>query len=199
MNDVERQEYEKYQAQLGDLQSDALPIVQDISVHTRRARAAMGGRSVNEENEIVDQEVDTLTLSNEQVELAILLQRLGDRISDMGYIARGAEEFYKRIMEGHKVRLTQIGEEREVDEKIPDKEITGTSTSKFRKVKKFVPLPAGVADSMKIELAHEAFELHNACQKQMDQLVYIRKSTDKTIDTIRSKLSYEKANENNAR
>lgn len=191
MNDAERLEFENYQAQLDALQTDALPIVKDISVHTRKARAAMGGRSVNEENEIVDQEVDTLTLSNEQVELGILLQRLGDRISEMGYIARGAEEFYKRIMEGHKVRLTQVGEAREIVEKDP-------TTKKEKKIIKYVPLPAGVADSMKIGLAHEVFELHNQCQKQMDQLVYIRKSTDKTIDTIRSKLSYEKSNEKNA-
>lgn len=198
MNDVERIEFDNYRAQLDELQSDALPIVEEISVHTRRARAAMGGRTTNEDNEIVDLDVDTLTLSNEQVELGILLQRLGDRISDMGYIARAAEEFYKRVMEGHKVRLTQIGEEREVDEKVPDEEIKGTKSPRFRKTKKLVTLPAGVADSMKIGLAHEAFELHNRCQKQMDQLVYIRKSTDKTIDTIRSKLSYEKSNEKNA-
>lgn len=191
MNDAERLEFEKYSKQLDELQSDALPIVKDISVHTRLARRAMGGRSLNDENEIVDEEVDTLTLSNEQVELAILLQRLGDRISDMGYIARASEELYKRIMEGHKVRLTQVGEPREVVEKDP-------KTKEEKKVTKYVPVAAGVADSMKIGLAHEAFELHNSCQKTMDQLVYIRKSTDKTIDTIRSKLSYEKSNDKNA-
>mgnify|MGYP000967674867 CR=1 FL=1 len=192
MNEAERLEFEKYSKQLDELQTDALPIVKEISVHTRLARRAMGGRSLNEENEVVDEEVDTLTLSNEQVELAILLQRLGDRIADMGYIARASEEFYKRVMEGHKVRLTQVGEPREVVEKDP-------TTKEEKKVTKYVPMAAGVADSMKIELAHEAFGLHNECQKTMDQLVYIRKSTDKTIDTIRSKLSYEKANENNAR
>jgi len=191
MNEAERLEFERFSKQLDDLQTDALPIVEEISVHTRRARGAMGGRTLNSENEIVDELVDTLTLSNEQVELGILLQRLGDRISEMGYIARAAEEFYKRVMEGHKVRLTQIGEAREVVE-------TDPKTKEEKKVTKYVPLPAGVADSMKISLAHEAFELHNSCQKQMDQLVYIRKSTDKTIDTIRSKLSYEKSNDKNA-
>lgn len=191
MNEAERLEFDKFSTQLDELRTDALPIVQEISVHTRLARRAMGGRSLNEENEIVDEEVDTLTLSNEQVELGILLQRLGDRIADMGYIARAAEEFYKRVMEGHKVRLTQVGEKRETVEKDP-------TTKNEKKVTKYVPLPAGVADSMKIGLAHEAFELNNECQKQMDQLVYIRKSTDKTIDTIRSKLSYEKSNDKNA-
>jgi len=191
MNEAERIEFDNFKFQLDELQTDVLPIVQDISVHTRLARKAMGGRTTNDENEIVDLEVDTMTLSNEQVELAILLQRLGDRISEMGYIARGAEEFYKRVMEGHKVRLTQIGEAREIVEKDPN-------TKQEKKVTKYVPMAAGVADSMKIGLAHEAFDLHNSCQKQMDQLVYIRKSTDKTIDTIRSKLSYEKSNDNNA-
>lgn len=191
MNEAERIEFDNFNFQLDELRTDALPIVEEISVHTRRARNAMGGRHLNDENEIVDDLVDTLTLSNEQVELGILLQRLGDRISEMGYIARGAEEFYKRVMEGHKVRLTQVGEAREIVEKDP-------TAKEEKKVTKYVPLPAGVADSMKISLAHEAFELHNSCQKQMDQLVYIRKSTDKTIDTIRSKLSYEKSNEKNA-
>ncbi len=191
MNEAERIEFDNFNFQLDELRTDALPIVEEISVHTRRARNAMGGRHLNDDNEIVDDEVDTLTLSNEQVELGILLQRLGDRISEMGYIARGAEEFYKRVMEGHKVRLTQVGEARETVEKDP-------TTKKEKKVTKYVTIAAGVADSMKIGLAHEAFELHNSCQKQMDQLVYIRKSTDKTIDTIRSKLSYEKSNEKNA-
>ena len=191
MNAAEQEEFSNYTQYLEQLQEDVLPIVKDISVHTRLARRAMGGRTKNDEDEIVDLEVDTLTLSNEQVELGILLQRLGDRISDMGYIARAAEEFYKRIMEGHKVRLTQVGEERQVVEKDP-------KTKEEKTVVKYVPLPAGVADSMKISLAHEVFELHNECQRQMDQLVYLRKSTDKTIDTIRSKLSYEKSNEKNA-
>ena len=198
MSPAERQEHDELRAQLGEVIDDVLPIVTDITVHTRQARRAMGGRSVNAENEIVDEEVDTLTLSNEQVELAILLQRLGDRISDMGYITRASEEFYKRVMEGHKVRLTTIGEEREVEEKVPDREVTGTSSRTTRITKKFVTVAAGVADSMKIGLAHEAFVLNNDCQKQLDQLLNIRKSTDKTIDTIRSKLSYEKANDNNA-
>jgi hypothetical protein len=192
MNLAEQKEFDEFSAQLEAVIDEALPIVKSITVHTRRARRAMGGRSLNNEGEIVDEEVDTLTLSNEQVELAILLQRLGERISNMGYVARAAEEFYKRVMEGHKVRLTQIGEERIVEEKDKD------STTGYRKVKKFVPVAAGVADSMKIELAHEAFMLHNSCQQQLESLVQIRKSTDKTIDTMRSKLSYEKANDNNA-
>lgn len=191
MNSSEREEFANYSQYLDQLRDEVTPIVQEISVHTRRARGAMGGRTENEEGEIVDLEVDTLTLSNEQVELGILLQRLGDRIANMGYVARAVEEFYKRVMEGHKVRLTQVGEEREVIEKDP-------KTKAEKMVIKYVPLPAGVADSMKIGLAHEIFELHNECQRQMDQLVYMRKSTDKTIDTIRSKLSYEKSNEKNA-
>ena len=193
MNDAERLEFDDYTSQMTAVIDDALPIVEGITVHTRRARRAMGGRYRNNEGEIKDYLVDTLALSNEQVELAILLQRLGDRIAEMGYIARAVEEFYKRVMEGHKVRLTQVGEERVVEEKDPD------SPTGYKKIKRFLPIAAGVADSMKIALAHEPFTLHNECQKQLESLVQIRRSTDKTIDTIRSKLSYEKANENNAR
>lgn len=155
---AERTELEEYKAALQALQSDALPIVEEIATHTKRGRKAM------------DQDpVDTLTLSNELVELSILLQRLGDRIATMGRIVRGCKEFYERTREDWKVKLVK-----EQD------------------------TAAGVADSMKISKAHKEFEVYNDCEYWMDRLVYARKSTDKTIDAIRSKLSYEKVNERNA-
>lgn len=151
-------ELQEYKNNLDALTSDALPIIEEIALHTKIARRAMN-----------PDPVDTFTLSNELVELAILLQRLGDRLATMGRIVRGAKEFYARVMEGEKVRLVK-------DE----------------------GMAAGVADSMKVELAHEEFKMVNDCDYVMDRLVYARKSTDKTIDSIRSKLSYEKANERNA-
>lgn len=155
---AERTELDEYAEALSSLESDALPVVQGIATHTKKARKAM------------DQDpVDTLTLSNELVELSILVQRLGDRIARMGHIARAAKEYYERTREEHKVRLVQ------------EKKIA-----------------AGVADSMKIKLSHEQFRMHNDCEYLMDKLVYTSKSTDKTIDAIRSKLSYEKINERNA-
>lgn len=154
---AERTELDDYKDALSELESDALPVVRDIAKHTKIARKAIG-----------QDPVDTLTISNELVELSILVQRLGDRISQMGYIARGCKEYYERTREGHKIRLVAEGN------------------------------AAGVADSMKIGLSHEEFEVHNQCEYMMDRLVYARKSTDKTIDAIRSKLSYEKANERNA-
>ena len=51
---------------------------------------------------------------------------------------------------------------------------------------------------MKISLVKAEFDLYNRCEYLMDKLVYTRKSTDKTIDSMRSKLSYEKQNERNA-
>lgn len=155
---AERSEQEEYVEALSNLESDALPVVQDVATHTKRARKAMG-----------QDPVDTLTISNELVELSILVQRLGDRIARMGHIARSAKEYYERTREEHKVRLVQ------------EKKIA-----------------AGVADSMKITLSHEQFKIHNDCEYLMDRLVYTRKATDKTIDAIRSKLSYEKSNERNA-
>lgn len=187
----EDQEIARYRESLEFLQEDVLPIVKGIQDFTLEARAAMGGLSLNSRGETVEKSADTLVLSNVQVELAILLQRLGDRISEMGYITRASEELYKRVLEGHKVRLTTIGVEQEVVVKDPD---TGAESIGH----KTVTYAAGVADSMKIGLSHKAFEFYNLCQKQMDQLSLIRKSTDKTIDAIRSKLSREKANDKNA-
>ena len=175
---AEQNELDQYRQALADLTSDALPVVEEISKETRRARKAM------------DQDpVDTLTLSNKLVELSILNQRLGERIATMGYIVRGCKEFYERVREGHKVRLVTKGEPRQTVEKKDGIE---------KVVTKYVTVAAGVADSMKIGLAHEEFVVYNECEKVMDQLVYARKSTDKTIDSIRSKLSYEKTNERNA-
>ena len=55
MNEAERQEFNRFKQQLEELQEDVLPIVNDISIHTRRARAAMGGLTKNAEGEIVDE------------------------------------------------------------------------------------------------------------------------------------------------
>ena len=113
--------------------------------------------------------VDILTLSKKSVELSILLQRLASREARMGHINRASKEFYERTRENHKVRL------------VADKKMA-----------------AGVADSMKLDLSKDEFSISNDCQEMMDKIVYVRKSTDKTIDAIRSKVSYEKVNERNA-
>lgn len=149
---TEAEELAAIENQLASNTSDVYPIVQDISLHTRRARKALEGDIV-----------DTLSLSNEIVELAILNQRLGERVSMQGHLTRWAKEFYERSRENHKVRLVR-------DEKIA----------------------AGVADSMKVELAHASFDIYNDCEYQMDRLVHLRRGTDKTIDTIRTKISFEK-------
>ena len=181
MPTVEQTEFEAIEISLDNLEAEALPITEDVAFHTLKARKAIS----------LDP-VDTLTLSNELVELSILNQRLGDRISTMGYIVRGAKEYYERIREEHKVRLVQVGEERKVE--VDD----GETTRGKKTVKKFVTVAAGVADSMKISLVKAEFDLYNRCEYLMDKLVYTRKSTDKTIDSMRSKLSYEKQNERNA-
>lgn len=158
----------------------ALPVVSDTAKHTLLARKAQRMDPV-----------DTLTLSNELVELSILNQRVGDRVSLMGYIVRAAKEYYERVREGHKVRLTQEGIPKQVTEKIND-------TGGEKIVTKFTTVAAGVADSMKVDLSHDEFKIYNECELMMDKLVYTRKSTDKTMDSIRTKISYEKSNERNA-
>ena len=146
--------------------ADSTELLDEVKVHTLTARLAM------------DQDpVDANTLANEIVELAILNQRLGDRVSDAGIIMRGAENHYKTIREEHKVRLTQGSTE--VDEK--------TGEPKIIKA-----MAAGVADSAKMKLAQDEFDLWNAAAGMYEQLNYMRKSSDKTIDAIRSKLSFTK-------
>lgn len=142
---------------LDKLTDEVMPIIKDLSRHTLNARKAM------------DPPVDTLTLSNELVELAILNQRLGDRVAYANYLARDTKNFYEETREEHKVRL--VKEEGEA---------------------------AGVADSMKIKLSRAEFELRNQSEMLYERLQFLRKSTEKTIDAIRSKLSYEKSNERNA-
>ncbi len=178
---AELTEFEAIRNDFSNLSDEVNPILRDVQKHTKSARTAMA-----------KDPVDTLTLSNELVELAILLQRLGDRIAMMGYIQRAADYYYERTREEHKVRLVQIGEEREVEVLDPKAE---TSDAPKVKSKKLVPVAAGVADSMKVSLVKEEHKLMSECKYLMDKLVYTRKSTDKTIDSIRSKLSYERINE----
>lgn len=143
-------------------EDDLLPIFEEVRTHTLRARKAMDTSPA-----------DLNTLANEIVELSILMQRLGDRIAMAGYIARDARNYYERIRENHKVRLTQ--EHPSADGKRLEK-----------------PVAAGVADSMKMQLSQEEFEVYNQAEYNLDKAVMLRKSTDKTIDAIRSKLSFEK-------
>lgn len=122
--------------------------------------------------------VDANTLSNEIVELSILNQRLGDRVAKAGIIARATENHYKTVREEHKLRLVQVGEEDE----------DGNLTR----------MAAGVADSAKMKLSQDEFDLANAAEGLFDQLQYMRRSSDKTIDAIRSKLSFEKIDYKNS-
>lgn len=150
------------------LLGDAVDVLDDVKVHTLSARRAM------------DQDpVDANTLANEIVELSILNQRLGDRVATSGEIARAAENHYKTVREEHKLRLVQVGE-------------TVVSEEDGKQVKKVVKMAAGVADSAKMKLAQDEYDLYNAATGLYEQLQYMRKSSDKTIDAIRSKLSYTK-------
>lgn len=142
---------------LSNLEGDVYPIVQGIAKNSMKARKA-----------IQSDPVDTLTLSNMAVELAILNQRLGERVANALALNRWAKEFYERQRENIKIRL--VKEEKE---------------------------PIGVADSRKVELAHDYFDLYSNCEFQVDRLVGARRATDKTIDTIRTKISYEKSDQRN--
>lgn len=174
-------DYKTLETQYFELLSDALDVLDDVKKHTLTARKAMDVSPV-----------DANTLANEQVELAIINQRLGDRVSEAGQIARATENHYKTVREEHKLRLVQVGEEREVE--VDD----GETTRGKKTVKKFVKMAAGVADSAKMKLAQEEFDLWNAALALYEQLQFMRKSSDKTIDAIRSKLSFEKSDYKNS-
>jgi len=148
------------------LEDDVMPIVKDISRHTIKARKAM------EQNPVT-----TLVLSNAQVDLAILNQRLGERVAWAGAVEREADNLLSTVRERHKVRLTQGYDE------------DGVKTK---------PIAAGVADSMKVGLVEAEHDLWNRAKHMHERLKYLRTSTDKTIDTIRSKLTYERADLRNA-
>lgn len=169
---------DNYRWALDVLVDYALPVAQDMAKETMRARKAMS-----------QDPVDTLTLSNKLVELSILNQRMGERVSLMGYIVRAADEWYHRIRENHKVRLVIKGEARQTTET--------DAKGKEKIVTKYVTMAGGVADSMKLELAHQEFALYNECQLVMDKLLSTRRSTEKTLDNLRTKISFEKGDQRN--
>lgn len=110
--------------------------------------------------------VDSFTLSQEHPTLAMLNQRLSTAVTQAGYNERAAENFYKRVMENEKVRLVKED-----------------------------GLAAGVADSMKVEHAKDAFDMWNEAKYYYELGSKLRASTDRTIESLRSKVSYEKTAE----
>lgn len=152
MVEIKSNDYQELEDAYLELMTDAQDVLDDVVIHTKGARQAMD----------LDP-VDAQALSNEIVELAILNQRLGDRVAKAGVISRACENHYKIVREEHKLRLVKSNE-----------------------------MAAGVADSAKMKLAEKEFDLSNAAEGLFDQLQYMRRSSDKTIDAIRSKLSFEK-------
>jgi len=108
------------------------------------------------------EQIQLRTLANMEVELSMLLQRLAERIAMAGYNERAAEYNLKTVQERLKVILVDEGK------------------------------AIGVADSTKVYETKDEYEVWSHSKYLLDNINLLRKSTDKTIDTIRSKLSYEK-------
>lgn len=110
-------------------------------------------------------------MSNAYTELSIANVRLGDRLADADGIARAADNGYHAVREHYKV------------EQVKKKKIA-----------------AGVADSMKMyhDGYIEAFAFYNEAQVFADRLRYLRKSTDKTIDSLRSRVSFMRDDRKNS-
>jgi len=168
-------EYQPLEDDYLDLLEDAVNVLDEVKLHTLTARQAMDADPV-----------DSRTLSNEIVNLAILSQRLDGRVSDAGMIARASDNHYKTVREEHKLRLVMVG----VDATVA----ADDETVETKKVK----MAAGVADSAKMKLAQKEYDLYNAAEGLREKLQYMRTSTDKTVDAIRSKISLEKADLKNS-
>lgn len=110
--------------------------------------------------------IDLNLIANENVELGILLQRLAERVVTAGYNERSAEYNYKTVKESLKTFFV---------------EIHGNTAS--------------LADSKKEAAAREEFELWNEAKQVADNLSMIYRSTNKTLDQTRSKLSFGKGAE----
>jgi len=101
-------------------------------------------------------------LANMQVELSMLIQRMSERQAMAGYNERAAEYQLKKSQESLKIIFVEGGD------------------------------AIGVADSKKVLETESEFYNHNHAKYLLDNINLTRRATDKTIDTIRSKLSYEK-------
>jgi hypothetical protein len=155
---IKSDNYEDIEAKYFELLGESVDLLDEVKEHTIIARRAMDSIPV----------VDANTLSIEVVELAILNQRLGTRVSKAGMIARSAEFHYKMVRENHKIQVMK------------DKKIAATA-----------------AESYKYELSATEFDLFNAAKGLEDDLSNMRWSTSDTIDAIRSKLSFEKSDYKN--
>lgn len=154
------------------LLKDSEVLLKKVKVQTMTAKKAMDKENWN-------------GMNNAIVEMSILNQRLGDRVSMAEFIARDAENHYKTVREGHKVRLVKEGEER-IATKVDPK------TKKKKQVKELVPMAAGVADSAKMKLSEAEFNFWNETLYLAENLKYMLRSANKTIDALRSKLSFVK-------
>lgn len=109
-------------------------------------------------------------LSNSLVDLSILNIRLIDRIIDSKLNFLKAKGLYESRREEWKVKLTKGYDEED-------------------------PVPAGVADSMKVGKVREEYQLMIQAETDFDMVNLTRKAIEKTLDAIRSKLSYESKHE----
>lgn len=183
MPSVEEMELDKLKAKLDQWESDALPLVEEVKGEVTTARKAMDAEPP-----------DLYALSNSLVDLSVLNIRLIDRITNAKFIFNEAKYLYESRREGWKVKLVQgYTEETEVDAVL----VEPNETKKFKKKQQKVhdPVAAGVADSMKVNKVRMEYELMNRAEKNYETVNLLRRSIEKAIDSIRSKLSYESKHE----
>lgn len=113
---------------------------------------------------------DLYALSNSLVDLSILNIRLIERIIDGKYLLNEAKGLYESRREDWKVKLVQGHDGND-------------------------GVAAGVADSMKVGKVRGEYEVMNQAERNYENVNLTRRAIEKALDSIRSKLSYEKAHE----
>lgn len=170
-------------------EGDALPLTEEIKTEVTKAREAMDANPPN-----------LYVLSNSLVDLSILNLRLIDRITNAKFVFNEAKYLYESRREAWKVKLVQgytmvaEVEQPHSDPKKAKKGLTETVTE----TRNIDGVAAGVADSMKVGQVKVEYELMNQAEKNYETVNLLRRSIEKAIDSIRSKLSYESKHETKA-
>ena len=155
-----------------DWESDSLPLINEIKAEVMKARKAMDSDPP-----------DLYGISNALVELSILNIRLIDRIIQARYIYMEAKGLHEARREEWKVKLVKG-----YTEVISDNGDEGSN-------KVYEPVAAGVADSAKVGKVRDEYTFMNETEHNYELVNLTRRAIEKSMDAIRSKLSYEKAHE----
>lgn len=183
---VDEIELNDLKTRIHEWEVDALPLIEEIKAEVTKARKSMDSDPP-----------ELYAISNSLVDLSILNIRLIERIVRAKYLWNEAKGLYESRREGWKVKLVQ-GYTLIEEKKIPHSNIKKAKKGEKEIVTSSVAIDgvaAGVADSMKVGMVREEYEVANQAEMNYESVNLTRRAIEKAIDSIRSKLSYEKAHE----